>query len=204
MPEQVAAAARRVVVTGASSGIGAATVRLFRTRGWDVVGVARRTDRLQALAEETGASVFTADVTSPHDVEALRQHLESTGPVSGTTGTFSMGSYDSIGYMTDFDQPANGQWLSSNEAQGSLGDSGGSAFDYSGGEWYLSGIFSAVAGFTGQAANTSAFGNLSILTSVASYSDAISSSLGGATLIPEASFTWLSLAGCCLFLKRRR
>jgi len=32
---------RRVVVTGASSGIGAATVRLFRDRGWAVVGVAR-------------------------------------------------------------------------------------------------------------------------------------------------------------------
>ncbi|WP_316292112.1 SDR family NAD(P)-dependent oxidoreductase, partial [Clavibacter michiganensis] len=47
---------KRVVVTGASSGIGAATVRLFRSRGWDVVGVARREDRLRALAEETGAT----------------------------------------------------------------------------------------------------------------------------------------------------
>ncbi|MDQ1555039.1 MAG: hypothetical protein QOI02_41, partial [Actinomycetota bacterium] len=41
---------RRVVVTGASSGIGAATARLFRSHGWDVVGVARRTDRLEELA----------------------------------------------------------------------------------------------------------------------------------------------------------
>lgn len=72
---------RRVVVTGASSGIGAATVRLFRQRGWDVVGVARRTDRLAALAEETGADVFTADLTRQSDVDALRDYLDSLGPV---------------------------------------------------------------------------------------------------------------------------
>ena len=72
---------KRVVVTGASSGIGAATVRLFRSRGWDVVGVARRADRLAALAEETGAQVFVADVTSQQDVDALRDHLATLGPI---------------------------------------------------------------------------------------------------------------------------
>jgi len=72
---------RRVVVTGASSGIGAASVRLFRLHGWDVVGVARRADRLAALAEETGAQVFTADLTRKADVDALRDHLAISGPV---------------------------------------------------------------------------------------------------------------------------
>jgi NADP-dependent 3-hydroxy acid dehydrogenase YdfG len=72
---------RRVVVTGASSGIGAATVRLFRQRGWEVVGVARRADRLATLAEETGATVFTADLTVQADVDALRDHLAATGPL---------------------------------------------------------------------------------------------------------------------------
>ena len=73
--------ARRVVVTGASSGIGAATVRLFREHGWQVVGVARRADRLARLAEETGAEVFTADVTDQGQVDALRDFLETVGPV---------------------------------------------------------------------------------------------------------------------------
>jgi NADP-dependent 3-hydroxy acid dehydrogenase YdfG len=72
---------KRVVVTGASSGIGAATVALFRSRGWDVVGVARRADRLEQLAAETGAEVFAADLTSQVDVDALRDYLAASGPV---------------------------------------------------------------------------------------------------------------------------
>ncbi|WP_022893177.1 SDR family NAD(P)-dependent oxidoreductase [Agromyces subbeticus] len=71
----------RVVVTGASSGIGEATVRAFRAAGWSVVGVARREDRLQALAAETGASVVVADLTKQADVDRLREHLAATGPV---------------------------------------------------------------------------------------------------------------------------
>ncbi|MWV59518.1 SDR family NAD(P)-dependent oxidoreductase [Rathayibacter sp. VKM Ac-2754] len=72
---------RRVVVTGASSGIGAATVRLFRDHGWEVVAVARRRERLEALAAETGCEPFVADLTDAAQVDALRDHLAATGPV---------------------------------------------------------------------------------------------------------------------------
>ncbi|MGC5169346.1 SDR family oxidoreductase [Micromonospora sp. DT81.3] len=72
---------RRAVVTGASSGIGEATVRALRAAGWDVVGVARRADRLAALEAQTGAAVFAADLTSQADVDALATWLAESGPV---------------------------------------------------------------------------------------------------------------------------
>ena len=89
---------RRVVVTGASSGIGAATVRLFRDHGWHVVGVARRAEKLEALAAETGADVFVADVTKQGDVDALRDFLADLGPVhalvNNAGGAFGLASVE--------------------------------------------------------------------------------------------------------------
>ena len=73
---------RVAVVTGASTGIGEATARELRRSGWTVYAVARRAERLEALARETGAVPAPCDITSDADVEALRdQVLEEQGRV---------------------------------------------------------------------------------------------------------------------------
>jgi NADP-dependent 3-hydroxy acid dehydrogenase YdfG len=68
---------KTAVVTGASSGIGAATARHLAAEGFHVFCAARRLDRVEALAAEIGGTPVRCDVTSPEDVAHL---AEAVGP----------------------------------------------------------------------------------------------------------------------------
>jgi NADP-dependent 3-hydroxy acid dehydrogenase YdfG len=59
------------VVTGASSGIGAASARYLAREGFEVICAARRLDRIEALAKEIDGRAVQCDVTSAEDVAAL-------------------------------------------------------------------------------------------------------------------------------------
>lgn len=81
------ASSRRVaVVTGASSGIGAATARRLAADGFDVVLGARRMDRLEPLAASIGGRALALDVTDPASVSAFADALDRVDVLVNNAG----------------------------------------------------------------------------------------------------------------------
>ncbi|WP_102144422.1 SDR family oxidoreductase [Mycobacterium hubeiense] len=74
------------VVTGASAGIGEATARTLAAQGFHVVCVARRVDRITALADEIGGTAIVADVTSDESVAALTAGLDRVDVLVNNAG----------------------------------------------------------------------------------------------------------------------
>ncbi|OBJ14995.1 SDR family oxidoreductase [Mycobacterium sp. 1245801.1] len=77
---------RVAVITGASSGIGAATARILAAQGFHVVAVARRSDRIQALASEIGGTAIVADVTDEVAVETLASKVDRVDVLVNNAG----------------------------------------------------------------------------------------------------------------------
>ena len=70
---------RTAVVTGASSGIGAATARALAGDGFHVVCAARRKDRIEELAAEIGGTPVVCDVTDAESVQGLARAVDELG-----------------------------------------------------------------------------------------------------------------------------
>ncbi|HKH42674.1 MAG TPA: SDR family NAD(P)-dependent oxidoreductase [Solirubrobacterales bacterium] len=89
---------RAALVTGASSGIGAATVRSLASAGFEVVAAARRLERCEELAREVGGRALRLDVTDPESVAQLAEELPDldvlVNNAGGAVGFETVGNAD--------------------------------------------------------------------------------------------------------------
>ena len=77
---------RTAVVTGASSGIGAATVRSLAAAGFNVVAAARRVERCEELAREVGGRALRLDVADPNSVAELAEAVPDVSVLVNNAG----------------------------------------------------------------------------------------------------------------------
>ncbi|MEV7522685.1 SDR family oxidoreductase [Streptomyces sp. NPDC091371] len=98
---------KTIMITGASSGIGAAAARLFSAEGAAVALMARREDRLRQVAEEIEAAggrvvTVTGDVTSTADVQrAVTATVETFGALDGAFNNAGWGTRGTALHETD-------------------------------------------------------------------------------------------------------
>jgi NADP-dependent 3-hydroxy acid dehydrogenase YdfG len=83
---------RTAVVTGASSGIGAATAARLAAEGFDVVVGARRLNRLESLASSIGARALPLDVTDPASVSSFAAAIDRVDVLVNNAG----GAFDAL------------------------------------------------------------------------------------------------------------
>ncbi len=89
---------RRVLITGASRGIGRALAEGFRKEGAELALVARSAGPLQELADQLGGKAYPSDLSDPAQVEGLIERIEADGPIDVLVNNAGISN---IGYVLD-------------------------------------------------------------------------------------------------------
>lgn len=109
----IAVTKRRMLITGASAGIGEACARTWAKNGWDLVLIARRAERLETLAAElksahgTASAIVVSDLADPlapsRIVDELRERGLLVDGVINNAGYGVPGTFQSVDWRTHAD-----------------------------------------------------------------------------------------------------
>lgn len=92
---------RKVIITGAASGIGAATARLFHAEGASLALIDREEAQLTAVARELGASAYVLDLAELEAIDAVvEKAVTALGGLDGLVNCAGMGVGAPIGEMS--------------------------------------------------------------------------------------------------------
>src|SRR5262245_50753659 len=86
-------AGERIVVTGATKGIGRATAQLLAERGAEVVAIGRSKEDLASLAAEIGAETHSVDLADSEAVRAVAKAIQPIDRLVNNAGTTSLESF---------------------------------------------------------------------------------------------------------------
>lgn len=91
---------KSILITGCSSGIGLASAREMKTRGWRVFATARKDADIACLREQEGVESLYLDYAEPESIAAAAEHvLAATG--GQLTALFNNGAYGQPGAVED-------------------------------------------------------------------------------------------------------
>ena len=104
---------KTAVITGASSGIGAATARALAGEGYRTILGARRLERLEELAGEIGGEAIALDVTDPASVKSFAASISACDVLinnaGGALGLDSIAEADEEKWLTMYESNVMGQ-----------------------------------------------------------------------------------------------
>lgn len=126
-----------ILVTGASRGIGAATVRRFCALGYSVLAAARSQERLEALSAETGCAFLAGDIGDESFVRRLFAEAERLGRLKAVVNNAGISWVGLLQDMTlaeweeSFRTNVTGMFLSARQAIPLLKDEGGAIVNVS-------------------------------------------------------------------------
>ena len=92
---------KAIFITGAFSGLGRATAKLFASKGWKVIASMRNPRSEKELGDISGISLMALDVTDPHEIETVAQQVVASGGVEVVFNNAGYGLGGALEGLTD-------------------------------------------------------------------------------------------------------